>query len=56
LAEGGDENSTVDDEEVDVGGGEDGEAPAGDFAGLGEGNFDDFERFALGAGEGAEGG
>ena len=35
LAEGRDENGMVKDEEIDVGGGEDGEARAGDFACLG---------------------
>lgn len=32
----------VQDEEVDVGGGEDGKAPPGDFTGLGEMDGDDF--------------
>lgn len=36
LAEGGDEDGVVEDEEIDVGGGENGEPPAGDLASLGE--------------------
>ena len=50
LAEGGDEDGVVEDEEIHVGGGEDGQAPAGDFAGLGEVDGDDVVR-APGGGE-----
>ena len=49
LAEGGDEHAVVDDEEVDVGGRQDRQAPAGDVAGLRERDFRDFEGSAAGA-------
>ncbi len=42
LAESGDEDGVVEDEEIHVGGGKDGEAPAGDLAGLGEVDGEDF--------------
>lgn len=48
LAEGGDEDGVVEDEEIHVGGGEDGEAPAGNFAGLGEVYGNHIERPARG--------
>jgi hypothetical protein len=48
LAEGGDEDGVVEDEEIYVGGGKDREAPAGDLAGLWEVDGNHFERFAGG--------
>ena len=43
LTEGRNQHAAVEDDEVDVGRGEDGQAPAGHFTGFGEGEFEDFE-------------
>ena len=51
LAEGGDEDGVVEDEEIHVGGGKDREAPAGDFAGLREVDGEDFVGSARGGEE-----
>lgn len=51
LAKGGDEKRVVENEEVHVGGGEDGESPARHFACLWQVDGNDFVRFAFGGGE-----